>query len=265
MGAVLEPEADPAEFLKALDRLARHENLALIELEQRGLSEHSLAAAGFEAVEGLTYWVELAAEEAMLKRLHKGRRSGVKKAIASGLVAERTDSVQVAEEFYDQFCGVMRTKGLVPGFSRDCARSLFEALSKIDRVLGVRVRDSAGRLLATGLFPFDNRTMYFWGGSDTQQGRQLCPNDFLHWSAMCWAAELGMRRYDMSGYGRFKREFGGELVTIRRWHKNYWRAAKWARQAYAILTEQRLRARAWLASRQAPPAPAAESADGEDV
>ena len=250
MGAVLAADADPAEFLRALDVAARNEGIAMVELEPRSFHQDLLVRAGFQPVEGLTYWVELGDEAQMLKRLHKGRRSGVKKAIHSGLTAEVCETPEVAEEFYDRFRGIMQNKGLAPGYPREYPRLLFEHLHRIGRIWGLRIRDPLGRVLAAGLFPFDNRTLYFWGGADSLEGRSFCPNDFLHWSAMCLGARQGLRRYDTSGHGRFKREFGGKLVTIRRWHKCYWRSAQWARKAYEIYSRQRLRLAGRFAKKQ---------------
>jgi SAM-dependent methyltransferase len=48
------------------------------------------------------------------------------------------------------------------------------------------------------------------------------------------AAHRGLRTYNMSGHGRFKRKFGGVLTEVTRWHKCYWRTASWARKGYEI-------------------------------
>jgi hypothetical protein len=265
MGALLDAGADPVEFLRALDSWAKREGIAMVEFEQNRFPEDVLAAAGFEPMEDLTYRVELDDEESMLKRLHKSRRYGVRKALASGLQAEICETSEVAGEFYDRFCATMRRKGVAPGFPRSHPRLLLEHLRRVDRILGLRIRDSQGRLLSVGLFPFDNQTLYFWGGADSVEGRELFPNDFLHWSAMRLGRQRGLRCYDMSGYGRFKSKFGGELVTLRRWHKAYWRSARWARKAYAFCHRQRLLGRAWLLKfSQAPGSPAANDKDGEE-
>jgi hypothetical protein len=245
MGPLLEPDADPAEFLRALEVWARREGVAMAEFERRDFPETALLAAGFEPTESLTYQVELGEEKLMFGRLNKGRRSGVRKAQNCGLVAEMCNTPEIADEFYDRYAAMMRRKGLAPGFARSHPRLLVEHLSRIDRILGLRVRDANGRLLAAGLFPFDNRTLYFWGGADSVEGRDLCPNDFLHWSAMCRGWERGLQCYDMSGYGRFKSKFGGQLVILRRWHKAYWRSARWARNLYALGHRQQLRLRSW--------------------
>ena len=81
--------------------------------------------------------------------------------------------------------------------------------------------------------------MYFWGGASLADGQDLCPNDLLHWTAMQMAAHRGLRTYNMSGHGRFKRKFGGALTEVTRWHKCYWRTARWARKGYEIWFRRR--------------------------
>src|SRR5207244_10750310 len=54
------------------------------------------------------------------------------------------------------------------------------------------------------------------------------------WGVMRLAASRGLRLYIMSGYGRFKRKFGGTLIELARWHKCCWRTARLARRAYRV-------------------------------
>jgi hypothetical protein len=241
MGPLLSEGVDMGAFLAALDALAKSEGLAMVELEHPALHPALMTGWGYAATTLWTYRVELSGDEqAMLKRMSKGRRSGIKKAIKSGLSVEECDDLSLAGEYYDQFSGVMRRKGLVPTYPREVPRLLMQSLLPKGRLLALRVRESNGRVLATGLFPFDNKTLYFWGGASVPE-RELCPNDLLHWHAMCFGARRGMHYYDMSGWGPFKKEFGGELATVQRWHKCYWRSARWARKAYEFYFQSRLR------------------------
>lgn len=247
MGPVMNGSFDPAHFLEALEDLACGENLAMAELESRALSETALEAARFEPVIGWTYWVEVTPgnRDAMWRALESTCRNRIRKAIKAGLTAEDAMDPGVADEFYERYCDLMQRKGRVPPYPREYARLLFRHLKRADLLFALRVRDNTGRVLAVGLFPHDHRTMYFWGGASWQDGRDLCPNEFLHWSAMRMAAERGLARYDMCGYGQFKRKFGGELVTLKRWHKCYWKTARWARHAYAFCFQERQRLQGW--------------------
>jgi hypothetical protein len=247
MGPVSDGTLDWDRFLVALDGLAGQEGLAMVEIESRSLSDISLLAAQYEAVPGWTYWVPLSPEkpDSMWQALDSTCRNRIRKAMKAGLSVEDTDEPSVADEFYDQYLDLMRRKGLVPPYPREHARLLVEHLKKADLLFALRVRDSAGRVLATGLFPHDDRTVYFWGGASWQEGRESCPNEFLHWNAMLLAASRGLTRYDMCGYGRFKSKFGGTLVTLKRWHKCHWRSARWARRGYQFYFQKRLRLHAW--------------------
>lgn len=57
--------------------------------------------------------------------------------------------------------------------------------------------------------------------------------------------DRGLRVYNMCGYGRFKKKFGGDLVTLKRWHKCYWRTARWARRGYELYFQKRIRLQGW--------------------
>lgn len=247
MGPLAEADLDQARLLAAIDSLAREENLAMTELESRLLNDHALDAAGHEVELGWTYLVPLSARDPdrAWRGLDSTCRNRVRKAEKAGLTIEDTDDPAVADEFYSQYTDLMVHKSLVPPYPREYPRLLVRHLKKADLLFALRVRDAAGRILATGLYPHDDRTVYFWGGASWQDGRDLCPNEFLHWSAMRLASERGLTLYNMCGYGRFKKKFGGRLVTLRRWHKLYSRSARWARASYEVFFQKRLRLEGW--------------------
>jgi len=242
MGPLIEGGVDHHELLRALDSLAITERFAMIELEHPALSKDALEAAGFEPVRDWTYSVPLAPEDpqATWKALESTCRNRIRRAEKAGLKVEDTDDPAVADEFYDFYLDLMRRKRMTPPFSRRTARLLVSHLKKADCLFALRVSDRGGRLLAVGLFPHDDNTMYFWGGASLADGHDLCPNDLLHWTAMQMAAHRGLRTYNMSGHGRFKRKFGGVLTEVTRWHKCYWRTARWARKGYEIWFRHRI-------------------------
>jgi len=201
MGPIVDDTVEPADLLQLLDRLAAQERLAMIELEQPNLPESALEAAGFEAVHDWTYLVALTPEDPaqMWQALSSTCRNRIRKAMTSGLIAEDVDDPALVDEYYEQFSALMRRKGVRPPFPRAYVRSLVGHLKKADRLFALRVKDPAGRVLATGLFPHDDRTMYFWSGASWMDEHRLAPNDYLHWRAMCLAAARGLRVYNMSG------------------------------------------------------------------
>lgn len=234
MGPVFAPGADHAEFLRALDALARRERLATVELESRLLSERALEEAGFEPVAAWSYLVPLdpGDPDAMWRRLHPTCRNRIRKAERAGLRVEDSEDPAFVEEYYEQYAALMRGKGLLPHYPLEYPKLLFAHLKKASALLALRVRDAAGRVLATGLFPHDDRTLYFWGAASWPDSLDACPNDYLHWCAMRLAADRGLSLYNMSGHGRFKKKFGGTLTLVKRWQKYHWRSARWARNGY---------------------------------
>jgi hypothetical protein len=240
MGPVVNADVDQEALLRSLDALAAREHLAMTEIESRILQDQNLVASHYEPSPSWTYLVPLTADHnVMWLALDSTRRTGIRKAIKAGLSVEDTDDPSLADQFYDQYTHVMRRKGESPPYPRAHPRLLVKHLKKADLLFALRVRDDTGRVLATGLFPHDDKTIYFWGGASSTEALHLCPNDLLHWSAMCMAADRGLCLYNMSGHGRFKMKFGGTLTELKRWHKFHWWSARWARRGYELLCRER--------------------------
>ena len=263
MGPLVNGDVDQPRFIAALDTLAARERLSMIEIENPILSGDVLTRAGFQLVADLTYMVKLLPDEdSMWRTLHSECRNRIRKAQQAGVGIEDTDDPGVAEEYYDLYLRLMRRKGRRAPFDLRTVRLLVEHLKKADNLFALRARDAAGRLIAVGLFPHDDETVYFWSGASDETRHALCPNDLLHWTAMRLAACRGLRSYNMSGYGRFKRKFGGELVETSRWHKCYSRTARWARSGYRYWFEHRA---TFVPKRLGSSRPLAHAANGHEV
>ena len=247
MGPLIDEGLDQRAFLRALDDLAARERLAMIEIESPLLADAPLADSGYTAVEQQTYIVELTPKdpEQMWSRIDLKSRQKVRKAQRLGLRLEETASPDLADEFYDQFVEVLARKNLSPPYGIESPRLLLQALEPLGMVYALLVRDPDGTPIATGIFPHDDRTVYFWGGASRLAGWKFSANDLVQWTAMERAAALGLHVYNMCGYGYFKSKFGGTLCRPKRWHKSYSKAARWARRGYELYFEQSIRLRGW--------------------
>jgi SAM-dependent methyltransferase len=244
MGPVVHRDVDQDELLDALDELCRDQAIAMAELEHPLFGEQCFRAHGYDPMGSGTYLVDLRpGPDALWRTLHGTCRNRIRKARKLGLRAELTRDPAVVDEFYDQYRDVLRRKGLVPPYPRDTALQLRKHLDAADLLFAVRVRDRNDRTLATGLFPHDERTVYFWGGASVHDALDSCPNDLLHWHLICQAAERGLRLYNMCGDGRFKGKFGGAHVSVTRWRKYYRPGARLAHRAYELYLQ------AWLGVR----------------
>jgi predicted N-acyltransferase len=235
MGPVVNSGFDAEAFLQSLDELAASEGIATLEIENPILDAGLMASRGYDVRVDSTYIIELTPheEDRVWNRIDKKDRSTVRKARRLGLTVLESSDVSMTDEYYSQFMEVMTRKGLFPPYDRDRPRLLFKHLHPKDMLLALQVLSPEGEPIATGLFPHDDKTIYYWGGASRFAGRQYSPNDLMHWSVMEWALKRGMTAYNMCGPGKFKQKFGGALVPIRRWQRYYSPTARWGRAAYA--------------------------------
>jgi len=235
MGPAVNSGFNVEAFLQALDDLAANEGLATLEIENPVLATDLMAARGYEVKVDSTYVIELTPESPDLawRRIDKKDHSTVRKARRLGLTVVECNDAAMTAEYYDQFMEVMTRKGLFPPYDHDRPRLLFEHLHPKGMLLALEVLSPEGQPIATGLFPHDDKTIYYWGGASRFAARPYSPNDLMHWSVMEWAQKRGLTAYNMCGPGKFKQKFGGTLVPIRRWQKYYSPMARWGRAAYA--------------------------------
>jgi lipid II:glycine glycyltransferase (peptidoglycan interpeptide bridge formation enzyme) len=97
-------------------------------------------------------------------------------------------------------------------------------------------------VLATGLFPYDERCIYFWGAASWLRAQHLNPNELLHWHVIKYAVENGLKAYNMcGGHSQFKDKFGGSDVPYVHYSRSSLPGMQWAREYYRKLHYARLR------------------------
>jgi CelD/BcsL family acetyltransferase involved in cellulose biosynthesis len=245
LGPVVNRDIDQLSFLGAVDDLAERERFAMVEIENPLLRADLMESAGYIAVSQPTYVVSLAAGDTgtIWERINLKCRQKVRKAKRAGLVVNETDDPSIADEFFDQFCSVLARKKLFPPYGRTCPRLLIKYLKPEKLLFSLRVLHPSAGTVATGLFPRDDKTIYFWGGASQIDAWNFSPNDLLQWTAIDMAAQAGITTYNMCGYGHFKSKFGGDLQRHQRWHKCYSRMAGWARRGYEFYFQERIHLR----------------------
>lgn len=247
MGPVLEPGVDQGAVVRALVSFFRRSLTAHLELATVSLEESTLADAGFAVHRRVTHLVSLPPDEASAWKAMKGTaRNRVNKAIASGLVAEVVTDSAIVNQFFEQFVEVYAKQGLAVPFGAERPRSLFEALMPAARLLPVRVRHGDD-VIAAGLFPFDERCIYFWGAASWLRAQNLCPNELLHWTVMREAIARRIPQYNMcGGNNQFKDKFGGGDVPYNHYTRSFLPLLPQARRAYAFMHHKQLKLRGTL-------------------
>src|SRR5215510_6881264 len=229
-------------FLTILEQYCGAHRVHYIELCNPILPAAAMQARGYECDPDVTFRVAIDNEDVMWQRLEsKSCRHAIRRARSHGLRVEPTDDPAVVDEYYSQLQEVFQRQGLVPTYDHDRVRTLWNYLHPASRLLALQVWHH-DEVIASGLFPFDDRGLYFWGGASRIRAYSLYPNELLQWHAMLFALERGIPHYYMGGGGTFKKKFGGVPVPVERWFKAFSPLARAGRIIFkqAFRTKQRL-------------------------
>lgn len=242
MGPIVNKGFNIEQFLNALDNVCQQFRIHHVELCNPFLEPDIMHKMGFSISEGTTYVVPLFSnEDQMWKKLKSECRNRIRKGMKNGLVIEDCNDPSFVDEYYAQLKEVFVKQQLVPTYPIERIRSLFRNLTpNLLFALQVKYDD---KIVATGIFPHDDRLVYFFGGASWSKFHEACPNELLHWTVMTLSAKLGISQYDMCGSGSFKPKFGGNKVTIYKYSKSYSILAKLGREAYKSIfyAKQRLK------------------------
>lgn len=244
MGPMLESGADQGEAIRALNLFFRRSRVAHVELASMLLDETKMVDEGFTVHRHVTHVVPLPEDEAAARKALKSTaRNRIKKATENGLVAEVVADPAVVNEFFDQFVEVYGKQGMVVPFGIERPTSLFKSLMPAGRLLPVRVRNGDD-VIAAGLFPFDDRCVYFWGAASWLRAQALCPNELLHWTVIREAIARRIPEYNMcGGNNQFKDKFGGADVPYNHYSRSFLPLLPQARRAYAFVHHKQLKLR----------------------
>ena len=249
MGPLVSRETDQRALVRGLSRLLGVGGFLHIELSHFMLDPVVMADEGFSVQEGVTHLIPLGGSvDDAWSELKSEARNRVRKAQKNGLVIERAYDRSVVEEFFDQFKEVYGKQGMDVPFTIDRPKSLFDHLNAAGRLLPLRVRHGED-VVATGLFPFDERCIYFWGAASWIRHHKLCPNEALQWAVIEFAVQEGIPAYNMcGGTSQFKNKFGGEDVPNNIYYRSALPMLSWARDRYRTRHFRNLRKTAVEAS-----------------
>ena len=233
-------QVHPEILLQTLDRLCRALAIDYFELCNPILPASMMREAGFELDADTTFLVTIDSETSMWGRLKSECRNRIRKGLKNGLRVEHTTDPTFVHEYYAQLQDVFLRQGRVPTYGKERVRLLWESLMPAGRLLALRVY-KGNDVIATGVFPYDERAIYFWGGASWTSAYSLYPNELLHWNAMLFALGKGIPIYNMCGGGSFKPKFGGTQIVIERWFKTLSPLARMGRTAYKHYTTARQR------------------------
>ena len=213
MGPLVSHDADRKEVMRAVRSLLGLAGAHHMEVNHPWLDRNEMTGLGFKVHEGVTHLIELPEnEEEAWAALRGTARNRVRKAMKKGVTAQITDDPAVIEHFFSQFEEVYGKQGQRTPFGIERPRSLWKRLVPAGKLLSLWVH-VGGEVAAAGLFPFDERCIYFWGAASWIRYQAACPNELLQWTVIKAAVERGIPFYNMcGGKSQFKDKFGGEDV-----------------------------------------------------
>ncbi len=152
-------------------------------------------------------------EKTVFNQMNKARRRYIKAATQQGLLVEQAFEESFVDDYYAQLEDVFKHRGLAPTYSKERVRLMIRILNPTGRLLLVRVREpETGLCIGSGLFLGFNGTMHAWGAAAFRAKQHYHPNESLHWFAMRYWHERGMKNYDMVGGGNYKRQYGAKYI-----------------------------------------------------
>jgi len=230
MGPIVNKNFNQRKFIKALEKYCKSQKIDQLEISSPFFKPEFMQKNNFRYRKGITYIVSLDTEEKMWRNLKKKScRYSIHKAEKNGLIAEKTNDPKIIEKYYEQLKEVFGKQNLAPTYPKERIVSLFNCLK--DSMFCIWVKKN-NNIISTGFFPYDKKTVYFFGGASWLKYQYLCPNELLHWTLIKLSAQKEIKYYDMGGKGSFKPKFGGELTTTYRWYKSYNPLASFARGLY---------------------------------
>lgn len=210
-------------------------------------------AHGFTGVMNFdTYMVDLTQdEETLWSNLKSECRTRVRKAQKADLEIVEEKTVDFADDYWKMCEETFANSGIEPTHNRQFIFELWERLHKND--LLVMSAQLSGKRLATLVLPFDDHTMYYWGGASYLEYRNIPSHNLLHWEAMNRAKAMGLKWYDFistcGGPGRFKKTFGPMEIH---------RATHWERSSSKLIAALKNKYEQYLHKKRAVARPSAE-------
>ena len=178
-----------------------------------------LAPHGFSVVMKFdTYRIDLRqTEQALWDNLKSECRTRIRKAQKLGIEIKREQDGGFVDDFWAMAIETFQKSKIEPTHNKQFVRELWTHLSQKSAVYALSAwveGERAGILV----LPYDERTMYYWGGASFLRFREIPAHNLLHWQAICDARQMGLAEYDfistIGGPGRFKKTFGPQTIDM---------------------------------------------------
>lgn len=206
------------------------------------VSAEYYAQRGWRVRTSQGYQVDLTqGEDAVFASFDPACRRNVRKARKEGVVIEQAEDESFADDYFRQLVEVFAKQGKKPTYNLCRIRNLIHHVGPTGKLLLLRAVHPRHGCIATGIFPCDDRWMYFFGGASYRKGQIYRPNELLQWTAMTLAIKRGVQYYDMGGGGEYKKKYGGRPIYYCNGRLSRNRVISWFREMARKLLMIRLK------------------------
>lgn len=216
MGLTLSAGVDRRRAVQSLiDFAFRELGCAHLEMMDRNMTVSDLDGLGVQHRVYRGFEINLTRDEdELFSNMTSACRRCIRKAEKEGISVEEAHDLEFADEYYAQLQDVFAKQSRAPTYGIERVRQLITHVHPTGHLLLLRARDRKGQCIATGIFPYMNGVMYFWGGASWRQHQLLRPNEAIQWRAMKIGKHKRLRAYDMGGGGEYKRKYGGSEIAV---------------------------------------------------
>ncbi|WP_025743573.1 lipid II:glycine glycyltransferase FemX [Aquimarina pacifica] len=222
-GPVISPDAQPEQISHLFKKVIKHLKSKVIYIETRNFNSYNqyksiLEETGFEYHPHLNFQVNCDTEENVKKRMSNSKLRQIKKSLKEGAEVHEANQQSDIEAFYTILHTLYKKKVKTP--LPDLAFFLTLWSQKVAKFLLVFYKEE---VIGGIVFPvFENKVIYEWYvcGKDGVF-KNVYPSILATWSAIQYACNNDIQRFDFMGAGRpdedygvreFKSKFGGEQV-----------------------------------------------------
>lgn len=156
--------------------------------------------------------------DALFDNMKHTCRTNIRKAEKHALTVKATEDLDFADEYYRQYCAVMRRHALAAAFGPENVKRMICAMLPTGNLLMLRAQIPGGAGVATGLFLQQNGISVFWGAASWHEYQSFRPNEFLAWEAVKMLKRQGIHTLHFGGHaGQYKEKFGcrdAQMVRI---------------------------------------------------
>lgn len=233
MGPIVNKGIDQSKLIKAILAMCKQEKIIHIELCNDIFNEAIIKENGFKVYKSVTHKVPVEGnEDDMLQQMKSTGRNRVKKAINNGLIAKELEDDTIIPLYIKQLQHVYGRQHMDAPFGENRVRSLCTNLDAASEILKLGIFHG-NDIIATGIFPYSKKEIYFWGAASWRESNDLNPNELLHWEVLKFAAKKEIGTYNMcGGHSQFKNKFGGEDVDHTTYTKSFLPFINFVRNSY---------------------------------